>query len=202
VIVSITFLVFFPFFHLTPLPPASTDPGRIASTQAVAVFAEKFWTERLLVSRDRASDAAVVAAAIVKDPASAVKTYGHEAGIGGMAYYYLKGVGRVVEVERNRLRLALEGSGSPEIELQTGNIFGNAVRDGTGLITINDLPSLQDYNTLAAELDQRVETRILPVLRKLTGPGARVEFVGCAEAREPIAGQPDLSLVPIFAEVK
>ena len=30
--------------------------------------------------------------------------------------------------------------------IETGHIFGNAVRDGTGLLDVNDYPNSQEFN--------------------------------------------------------
>ena len=133
---------------------------------------------------------------------TAIKTYARTVGLGA-AYFFVSGEGRVVARERNAVRLAVgTGADAPVVELQTGPVFGNTVRDGTGLLDVNRVSSLQDFNALAAELNQRVEARVLPALRERAQTGTRVSFTGCAEAVESVPGQPLLTIVPTRVEVR
>jgi predicted lipoprotein len=115
----------------------------------------------------------------------------------------VSGEGRVVARERDAVRLAVgAGADAPVVELQTGPVFGNTVRDGTGLLDVNRFSSLQDFNALAAELNERIESRVLPTLRDRAQPGTQVRFTGCAEAVEPTSGQPLLTIVPTHVEIR
>jgi len=192
-------LYFFPWWHVVPLGASSTVAVE-APPLKLAEFAEKFWREKLQPTRVRAVDAAVLVAAIRRSPATAAKALATTVGLGGTAYYYVRGEGRVVARDRDGVLLALDGDSAPVIAIQTGPIFGNAVRDGTGLLNMNDFPSLADFNALAAELNRLVESRVLPGLRAQAAVGARVAFAGCAEATDPMPGRPLVSLVPVFAE--
>jgi predicted lipoprotein len=191
---------FFPLFHLVPL----RGPGDAPAGGAVElpVFAAKFWAEQLLPACRRATEATTLVAALRRDPAAAIEAHAHKVGLGGTAYFFVRGEGRVVARDKNVVRLALGDSDEAVVALQTGRIFGNAVRDGTGLLDVNRFPSLEEFNALAAELNHLVEARVLPVLRDRAPIGARVAFAGCAEAAEPGAGQPLLTLVPVLAEVR
>jgi predicted lipoprotein len=187
----------FPLFHLRPLvAPAEAGAG---GTGVVAA-ADIFWNEQLPSAR--ATDVAVVLAALRKDPKAAIQTYAHRVGLGA-AYFFVSGEGRVVARERSAVRLAVgTGADAPMVELQTGPVFGNTVRDGTGLLDVNRFSSLQDFNALAAELNERIESRVLPTLRGRAQPGTRVSFTGCAEAVEPAPGQPLLAIVPTRVEIR
>jgi predicted lipoprotein len=194
-------LWFFPLWHVVPLAaPASAGAG--AGALDLPAFAEKFWGEKLQLSRSRAVEAAIVVAALRRDAAAAVTAHAHTVGLGGLAYYYVRGEGRVVARDKNVLLLAFDGDPAPVVAIQIGAIFGNAVRDGTGLLNMNDFPSLTEYNALAAELNRLVEARVLPGLRDKAQVGARIAFAGCAEAADPVAGRPLVSLVPVYAEVR
>lgn len=187
---------FFPLFHLRPLASPSGPAGAVD----VAAAAAKFWNEQLPSAR--ADDAAVVAGALRSDATAAIKRHARIVGLGA-AYFFVSGEGRIVTTERNRVRLVLgDAADAPMVELQTGPIFGNTVRDATGLLDVNRFSSLQDFNSLAAELNQRVESLVLPALRERARVGARVVFTGGAEAVEPMPGAPLLSIVPMRAELR
>jgi predicted lipoprotein len=60
-------------------------------------------------------------------------------------------------------------------------VFGNAVRDSTGLVRSEEFANSQEFNTLAIALNGLVSTRVLSKLRDPISPGRRIEFVACVE---------------------
>lgn len=192
-------LWFLPLWRVVPL----SVPVRVEAVAFNPVeFAARFWTETLPPARAKAVNAAMLAAALRRDPNEAVRLHAQAVGL-GTPYFFVRGTGRVIAVERNTVILELEGGEGATIALETGAIFGNTVRDGPGLLNLNDFPSLADFNALSAELNRLVEERVLPALRRQAAVGLRIEFAGCAEAEAPVvAGKPLLALVPLFAEVR
>ena len=117
--------------------------------------------------------------------------------------YFVAGQGRVLTVSDDEILLAVtEGATNAEISLQTGLLFGNAVRDGTGLLSVNDYPDSQDFNAISEALNRLVETRVQPKLREAAKVGATVRFVGCAEVNDESSDLKPLKLVPVEATVK
>jgi len=179
--------------------------GHGVAVTNLSATADKFWRERLQPSAAQAPDAAAVLAAVRADFQGGLDRYAHKVGLGGLAYLFVSGEGRVVRKDANQVLVALGNGdpGQPVVALQTGPVFGNAVRDGTGLLSVNDFPSLDEYNALAAELDGLVEARVLPVLRDHAVVGGRVAFAGCAQAPdEPRDAAAPLALVPVRAEIR
>lgn len=80
--------------------------------------------------------------------------------------------------------------------------FGNAVRDGTGLLNASDYSNLQDFNNISAELNKLVGARVLLKLRADEYIGATVKFVGCAEIDDETTDLHPLQVVPVQAEVE
>jgi predicted lipoprotein len=191
-------LYFFPLFHVVSLnqarqPPTAFDP---------VTFVDQFWTERLIPGAARAVDAAELVAAIQQDRTAARRTYGRQVGLGEVYYYFVAGAGRVVSVEKGGVRLSLhDGQPRAQLFLETGNIFGNAVRDGTGLLNVNDIANSQDFNALSSEINRRIEQQVLPTLQTRATVGAMIRFVGCAEIRDEETDLNPLRVVPIRAEV-
>ena len=190
---------FFPLFHVVPLKQA-TD-AKAAATFSAAKFVESFWTAKLLESLDQAVKAEVLLPAVKSDPAAARKKYARSLGLSESYTYFISGTGRVVAVTDDEIALAVtEGATQSEIVVQTGLIFGNTVRDGTGLLNVNDYPNSQDFNDISAELNRLIETRVLPQLREQAKVGARIHFAGCAEVGEEATDLKPLKVVPIQAE--
>jgi predicted lipoprotein len=192
---------FFPFFHIVPLQRAETE--KAAGTFDAVKFAGQFWSEKLLKSFDRATDAKELLAAINNDPASAQKKYAHTLSLGGGYFYCLRGEGRVLATNDDSVSLAVSPKATnAEVVLETGLIFGNAVRDGTGLLNASDYSNLQDFNNISAALNKLVESRVLPKLRADAYVGATVKFVGCAEVDDETTDLHPLQVVPVQAEVE
>lgn len=199
----------FPPFRIVSLTPGTADPaGNAAAAAAPAGFdpvavAAKFWAADLPAAHPRAVDLAQLAPALRADAEAAKKRFAQAAGL-GTAYYFVRGSGRVVARERNVLRLAVTGAETEFVTIRLGPVFGNTVRDGSGLLDVNAFPGLQEFNALAAALNTLVEQRVLPALKENAQVGKVVTFVGCAEAPEsaPDSGEPLFTVVPVQAEVR
>lgn len=192
---------FFPLFHVVPLKRATA--AKAAETFNATRFADTFWTAQLLPDLGKAVKAGVLLPAIQSDPAAAKKKFSRSVGLGGSYYYFLSGTGRVMEVSDDEISLAMTGhTTNAEISLQTGLIFGDAVRDSTGLLNINDYPNSQDFNDISAALNHLVETRVLPQLKQQAKPGAMISFVGCAEVDDESTDLNPLKVIPVQAQVE
>src|SRR5262249_34348181 len=125
----------FPLFHIVLLEKAKQQwAGEVFN---VKQFVETFWTERLMKSLDKAVKVEVLLSAIQSDPAGARKKYGRTLGMSESYTYFVSGAGWVVSVTDKEVGLVItEGGTKPEVVLETGMLFGNAVRDGTGLLDV------------------------------------------------------------------
>lgn len=167
-----------------------------------AAFATEFWTQTLQPAAARAPELAPIVLAVRADPLAAAKQHGHKVGEGTTWYYFARGSGRVTAIERNRLLLEVDGASGTTVALRTGPVFGNAVRDGCGLLELNRVPGLAEFNAVSAELNHRVEQEVQPILRAGAEVGSRVTFAGCAEAPESARSSgPLLVFVPVQVEV-
>jgi predicted lipoprotein len=189
----------FPLFHVVPLKAANAE--KAAAEFNATQFAENFWTNQLLPSLDRTMKADVLLAAIQSDPAAAKKRFSRTIGLSGTYFYFLSGTGRVLSVSDDEILLAITpGSTNAEVSLQCGLIFGDAVRDGTGLLNESAFPNSQDFNDISAALDHLVETRVLPPLRQQAKVGAKISFAGCAEVDDETLDLHPLKVIPIQAK--
>jgi predicted lipoprotein len=190
----------FPLFHVVPL-----DKARESKEQAnfnAAEFAGKFWDEQLKPAQPRAPDARTVLDAIDGDFQAAREKYGRTVGISNSYYVFVRGTGRVVNVDSKGVGLAIrDGSDSPDVVLPIGMVFGNTVRDATGLLDMDKFANSQHFNDLSTELNRIVETRVLPRLRDQAEVERKVRFVGCAEVSRDARQRKPLKVVPVSVEI-
>ena len=191
----------FPPFHVVPL--ARAEKEKAAAEFNPDAFAEKFWNEQLMKSLGNAVAAKVLLPAIQTNAADARKKYSRSVGLSDSYTYFIEGTGRVLSVNDDEILLAVTpGATNAEVSLQVGLLFGNALRDGTGLLNVNDYSNSQDFNAISEALNHIVETRVLPELRQQAKVGAVMHFVGCAEVDDESSDLKPLKVVPIAATVQ
>jgi predicted lipoprotein len=190
-------------YALPPVKIVRKHAGASASTSPtdIAAAAQQAWDDRLRTSK--AINATELLAAIRTDSDAASKKYGRRIGVGGSYYYFIAGTGRVLNKTKSRIDLAVaEGVKDSDVVIEAGNIFGNAIRDGTGVFKLIDFENSKDFNQLSEELNKIVETRVLPTLRETAAVGSEVKFTGVAEVSDEDLDLRPLRIVPIAAEVK
>ncbi len=195
-VVAIAVCWLFPLFHVLPLQSANAE--KPAAKFDPAQFAETFWDKQLLPAVDKSVKVDVLLAAIQSDPAAAKKKYARSVGFSDTYFYFVSGTGRVVSVSDDEVSLAITpGSTNAEVTLLAGLIFGDAVRDGTGLLNASDYSNSQDFNDISGALDHLVETRVLPGLHQQAKIGAQISFAGCAEVDDEANDLKPLKVIPI-----
>jgi predicted lipoprotein len=190
----------FPLFHVVPLNKAAAQKANAAFNPAR--FAESFWADKLLPATANATAAERLLKEIHADPAAAKTDHGHGTGLGGSYFYFINGNGKVISVTEDEILLNVTGGTNAEVALLAGLVFGNALRDGTGLLNISDYPNSQDFNGIAEALNQIVETRVQPKLREQARPGAVLSFAGCAEVGDESTDLRPLKVIPIQTGTK
>ncbi len=191
----------FPLFHVVPMERAVKEKAE--ATFDPKAFAEKFWNGRLLASLDKAVKAEELLPAIQTNAAEAKKKFARSIGVSESYTYFISGKGRVLAVSDDEVSLAVtEGSINAEVSLQVGLLFSNAVRDGAGLLSVNDYPNSQDFNAISEALNRIIEERVLPKLRESAKVGAIISFIGCVEVNDESTDLKPLKVIPVKAEAK
>jgi predicted lipoprotein len=191
----------FPPFHIRSLKQMKADIA--GATFNPTNFVEQFWSGKLLPATDQAADATKVLKAIAADPQKVRDQFGRTVGVSSSYFLFLRGTGRVVSVAADNIGLSVKAEGSEaDIAVSLGLVFGNAVRDGTGLLSSSSHPNAQEFNDIAAGLNHIVETKVLPELQRIATVGKRVKFAGCVEVADEETDLMPLKLVPIYVKVE
>lgn len=194
---AVALWILLPPFRVVRLEDDGRAPRPAGEAEAFdpAAFVDRFWEDNLPAALDHATDLDELVGAVSSDPQTARERFGH--GLPG--YYFAEGEGTVEEIQGRRALLRV---GQSTVSLLIAPpVFGNTVRDGTGLLNVNDFSGLEAYNAVSAVLNQKVETEVMPSLRQLVLPGATVSFAGCAKAPESIGAGPLLEFIPLRVEV-
>jgi predicted lipoprotein len=148
---------------------------------------------------DAAHDAASVLKAIREAPLVAREKFGRKVGVSRTRLILLRGNGKVVSHDKKGIGVALDRDKTePDIILQTGLLFGNTVRDVSGLIDASSFANSQHFNEVSTELNRIVETHVLPKLKEpFVSLNRHIEFVGCVEIQDEARVEPPLTIVPL-----
>ena len=162
-------------------------------------YAALFWSEQLPRSIDEAPEATALIRQLDENSELAFTRYGRKLGISKTAYFMLKGTGIVWSVDDEHLTVLL--SNQDTIRLATTFIFGNAVRDGSGQVDINQFVNMTDFNNVSIAINQLVKENVVSRLNRLAGKGKQIEFAGVAELREDQPIPESLTIIPVKAMI-
>lgn len=191
----------FPPFHIRSLKEVREAEAGVQFNAADLV--ERFWSGELLPATSGAAEASEVLEVIASNPPSVRERFGRTVGVSSSYFLFVHGVGRVVGTDDDSIGLSLEPDGNEaQIIIPLGFVFGNAVRDGTGLLNPSDYPNAQEFNDISAALNTMVETNVMPQLKQIATIGSRVQFAGCAEVADEELDLKPLSLVPVYVKAE
>ena len=106
-----------------------------------------------------------------------------------------------VAVDERSVSVALTREGDVDVVVETGPVFGNTIRDGSGLLDVNDFPNSRDFNAISSEINRRVEEHVIPILKEKAAPGASIHFAGCVDVANPETDLKPLRLVPVMIRI-
>ncbi|MBN8822633.1 MULTISPECIES: DUF2291 domain-containing protein [unclassified Spirosoma] len=164
-----------------------------------ASYASAFWTNKLLPATAKATEFDALLSLLKTDKEKAFNTHSHALGIGNIRYFLVKGTGNVTAVGDNDITILLPSGES--VKLATEYIFGNAVRDASGLIQITEFDNTMDLNNVSAELNTIIRNKVVPPLKANAKPGATINFVGAIELNKAHLHLETIEVIPISVEV-
>ncbi len=133
----------------------------------------------------RAVDAATLAAAVAKDQAAAIKTYGVPANTG--PEISVKFTGTVGEGQSGVYHVAIDGvPATVTVRVQTGPaINGTDLRDATGTITFGQFVNQIEYQNAGSALNNAMKQAVLSKLDTSKLTGKKITVVGVFELINP-----------------
>lgn len=172
--------------------------SRSAKEFNAATYAQTFWTNKLIPGLNKAIDITTLTALLSTYPEKTFETYSHALGIGNLRYFLVKGKGEITAVNEDELLVSLQGDTTTHVTtIATEFIFGNAVRDATGLININEFNNTMDFNNVSAELNKIIREKVLPSFKKQAKKGNKIEFTGAIELNKEHLDLSKIEVIPI-----
>lgn len=133
------------------------------------------------------------------DPEDAFEKYGHKLGISKTWYFMVKGLGTIKSIEPD---FVVVNIGSMQtIKIATDFIFGNAVRDGSGKVNINDFVNMTDFNNVSVAINKMVKEKVVSGLRNSAEVGQTIEFAGAMEISEENTDLSSVLIIPVSVKL-
>jgi predicted lipoprotein len=162
------------------------------------VYSKKFWDTKLLPAINDAVEWPVLDSALRSDPKVAFKQYSHALGIGNLTYVLVKAKGTISEIGEDHTFVEVRsGNVQHKIKIETEYIFGNAARDATGLLDINEFTNTMDFNNVSAELNLLIRENVIPPFKDRAKVGDKIEITGAIELNKEHPALAETSVIPV-----
>lgn len=190
---------FVPLFHVLPLE--ETRQQAQAGAFNADTFVDAFWAGPLAAALEDAVDAGTLLDELGRDFAAAGERYGHRLGLSSRTAFLVSGEGTVVDAGEYRLGISLDDDDSPEVIIEVGPVFGNAIRDGSGQLDVSRFANAQEFNAISETINRRVEAGAMAQLEAGVAPGRRIRFAGGTEVADSGQAPGELLVVPVNIEL-
>ena len=133
--------------------------------------------------------------AVQTDPEAAFEQYGNRLGIGNSAYFMVTCSGEITAITDDAIRLNTEEAGI--VSINTRYIFGNALRDASGLVKLTDFKTNAEFNQLSEALNALIRKKVIPPLVQQVKAGDAVEVLGAIKLSKKNLENPALMVTPV-----
>lgn len=139
-------------------------------------FAAKFWEESLPPSIAEAPQLVEILKQLNENPQKAFASNGKKLGISKTSYFMVNGKGKIEHVSNEYIVVSLDDKSN--VKIATDFIYGNAVRDGSGKVNIDDFLNMTDFNNVSVAINKLVKEKVVSRLKKSAAVGQVLEFSG------------------------
>lgn len=132
------------------------------------------------------------------DAGKTFETYSNALGIGNIRYFLVQGTGTIQSINENNVAVLVKDSGRENrVQIATEFVFGNAIRDASGLIKIEAFSSTTDLNNVSGEINKIIRTKVLPPFKDSVKAGEVIHFTGAIEMNKKFPNMDDIEVLPI-----
>jgi len=167
-----------------------------------AFYARTYLEDKLPPGLEKATDINLLTLLLQKDRQGAFDRYSHALGIGNIRFFLVRGQGLITSIDENDAYVLVRSDSlSQVVPIATEYVFGNAIRDASGLININEFSNTMDFNNVSAEINKMIRTKVLPPFKARERKGMAVSFTGAVELNKAHPGMDHMEVMPITLKV-
>jgi predicted lipoprotein len=165
-----------------------------------AAYARTYLDKKLLPAANKAPDIDLLIGELKNNPVKAYKTDAHSLDIGNTRFFMVRGQGVIINVDETDVFVLTPGKQT--LKIATEYIFGNALRDAPGIITVNDFTNSMDLNNVSAEVNKLVRNEVLPPFKSKAKKGDNITFAGAFELNQEHLNLNNIEIIPINLIIK
>jgi hypothetical protein len=162
-------------------------------------YSAKFWNDSLPLCIASAPELISIMQMLNENPEKAFKRFGNKLGISKTYYFLAKDKGLIKKINSEYIELVLENHQT--VKIATDFIFGNAVRDGSGKVNINDFLNMTDFNNVSITINKMVKEKVVPYLQKSAEIGKTLEFAGAMDLHKENIELSKVLLIPVSVKI-
>ena len=163
-------------------------------------YAEDYLNKELPALFNKVPDVDTLMNLLKAEPKKAFKLYSNAMAIGNVKFFMTKGTGMVNSISDNEITLVTIGK--QNLTVATEFIFGNALRDASGIIKVEDFTNSADLNNVSAEINKLVRQKVLPPFKSKVKLGDKVTFIGAFELNQEHINLKNIEIVPVKIAVQ
>ena len=165
-------------------------------------FSKKLWDEKLPAKLDSSIELTTFIKKAQGNPADAFSKYTNALGIGNYRYALIKVEGVATNIYEDDITLQIKlGDSLMAAKIATEFIYGNAIRDASGLVDVKDFPNTMDLNNISEELNKMVRKSVLPPFKAAVRKGDKVIVTGAIEIHKEHIKWNELEIIPVQLQI-
>ena len=165
-------------------------------------FSKKLWDEKLPAKLDSAIELTTLITLTGTYLGDLSSKYTNALGIGNYRYALIKAEGIVTNINEDDITLQIKlGDSLMTTKLATEFIYGNAIRDASGLVDVKDFSNTMDLNNISGELNKMVRKTVLPPFKTAVKKGDKVLVTGAIEIHKEHIKWNELEIIPVQLQI-
>ena len=159
-------------------------------------YANTYYSD-LLPKANSSVEVSTLLEQLKQNPKAAFEQYGRALGISNIKYFLTKGNAVVTAINESSIDVQLQDSSKQQVTIATEFVYGNAVRDASGLVDLKSFTSTSDLNNVSAAVNKKIREEILPPFKKVVQVGDSISFTGAIELNQKFPSLDHIEIVPI-----
>lgn len=191
----LTILVVWKGFYVEKL---SDRKKGVATVFDAKQLAQQIWKEQLPGKLDAAISVQDFLTKTKDKEAASIMTLTNSLSIGNIRFTILTAEGAVSDLTEDGfiLELVIEGR-KIKLPVEMEYVYGNAVRDASGSVKVEDYPISEDLNSISENLNSIVREDVLPPLKNEVKEGVRLKIVAAVEMNTAHFRPESFSFIPL-----
>lgn len=164
-----------------------------------ATFAKTFLANQLIPKLDSTLPINTLIEMLATDKDKTFDKYAHATAVGSVRYFLVKGEGNITAIHEDDISVQ---TAKGNITIATEFIYGNALRDASGLFDIRAFTNTTDINNISSELNKIIRNDVATPFRAKAKVGDKIQFSGAIELNQERLNLKNIEVMPLTLSIK